>query len=337
MKDVERTPENAVVWDSIKGQALFLRANAFLRGAGIWALAYDSSANTDLGLPLRLSSDFNLPSSRSTVAATYAQILSDVQSAIRLLPNTAIHPYRSCKPAAYGLTAKTLLAMRSYNGARSYADSCLQLYNTLIDFNTYSAAVTYPITQFNKEVIYDTYAGGIGTQPLAVTSAKVDTTLYRSYAANDLRKSLYFLANTDGSMRFRGSFHGTANIFDGIAVDEVYLIRAECYARASNTNLAMSDLNTVLLKRWKTGTFVPFTATSPADALGQILVERQKELILRGTRWTDIKRLNKEGAGITLKRMLNGQVFTLPPNDLRYAMPIPEDIIALTGMTQNPR
>ncbi|HBI87240.1 MAG TPA: RagB/SusD family nutrient uptake outer membrane protein, partial [Sphingobacterium sp.] len=47
--------------------------------------------------------------------------------------------------------------------------------------------------------------------------------------------------------------------------------------------------------------------------------------------------LNKEGAGITLQRKLNGQTYTLHPGDQRFALPIPEDIIALTGMPQNPR
>ena len=51
----------------------------------------------------------------------------------------------------------------------------------------------------------------------------------------------------------------------------------------------------------------------------------------------DIKRLNKDGAGITLKRVINGETFLLPPNDPRYAVAIPEDVIATTGMQQNPR
>lgn len=51
----------------------------------------------------------------------------------------------------------------------------------------------------------------------------------------------------------------------------------------------------------------------------------------------DIKRLNKEGANITLTRTLNNSVYELLPNDLRSALPIPEDIISLSGMEQNRR
>lgn len=99
----------------------------------------------------------------------------------------------------------------------------------------------------------------------------------------------------------------------------------------------MNDLNYLLIKRWKKGTYVPLTATDATDAVSKILAERRKELLFRGLRWMDIKRLNKDGAGITLKRVINGETFLLPPNDPRYAVAIPEDVIATTGMQQNPR
>lgn len=42
INNVPRTTANGIRWDNIKGQAHFLRAYAFLKAAGIWALAYDS-------------------------------------------------------------------------------------------------------------------------------------------------------------------------------------------------------------------------------------------------------------------------------------------------------
>lgn len=336
---IERTSANAVQWDSIKGQALFLRGYIYFKAASIWAHAYDPvNSNTDLGLPLRLTSNFNESSVRSSVTQTYDQIIADTKNSIRLLPKTQVHPYRSNQPAAYALMSKTMLSMRQYDKAGLYADSCLQNYNTLVDYNTYSPTVTYPITQFNKEVIYDTSVGGFGSSPVDPYYARVDPALYNSYNANDLRKTLFFMDMGDGSYSFRGTYEGAGyNLFNGIATDEVYLIRAECEARANSTTAAMSDLNTLLVKRWKTGTFVPVTATSVTDALAKILTERKKELFMRGTRWIDIKRLNKEGAGINLQRDVNGKIFTLPANDLRFALPLPNDIVSLSGMQQNPR
>jgi len=56
---------------------------------------------------------------------------------------------------------------------------------------------------------------------------------------------------------------------------------------------------------------------------------------MRTLRYTDLKRLNKEGANITLTRFIKGQTYTLLPNDPRYALPIPDDVIQVSGMPQN--
>jgi len=338
MIKVERNKGNAANWDNIKGQALFLRAHSFYKAATIWSLAYDQGSSTsDLGIPLRLNSNFNEPSIRSSVEQTYSQIIKDLKAAVPLLNTTPVHVLRSSKQAAYGLLARTYLAMRRYDAALLYADSCLQLKNTLLDYNALDTTSAYPINQFNTEVIYDATVGGYDSGIIGDTQAKIDSVLYAGYSLNDLRRSIFFTNNGDGSHYFKGSYEGTFSQFNGLATDEVYLIRAECNARLGDVDKAMSDLNTLLEKRYKSGTFVPLSASNANVALGKILLERHKELVMRGSRWMDIKRFNKEGAGLTLSRVLNGKVFTLPANDLRFALPLPNDVIALSGMPQNPR
>ncbi|WP_286834445.1 RagB/SusD family nutrient uptake outer membrane protein [Sphingobacterium sp. UBA7038] len=170
------------------------------------------------------------------------------------------------------------------------------------------------------------------------TRAKVDSILYGLYHSDDLRKVAFFKSNNNGTYGFKGSYEGSASLFDGITTAEILLIRSECYARSGKVELALSDLNHLMLNRWNNRkTFIPVETDSQKKALEIILLERRKELLMRGLRWMDIKRLNKEGAGITLQRKLNGQTYTLHPGDQRFALPIPEDIIALTGMPQNPR
>ena len=73
------------------------------------------------------------------------------------------------------------------------------------------------------------------------------------------------------------------------------------------------------------------------DALQKIRDERRKELLMRGLRWADLKRYNRDGANVSLTRVVNGVTYVLPPNDPRYAIVIPEDIIKMTGMPQNER
>jgi CubicO group peptidase (beta-lactamase class C family) len=96
-------------------------------------------------------------------------------------------------------------------------------------------------------------------------------------------------------------------------------------------------LDKLLFNRFKTGTYVPKTLSGQAEALSLVLNERRKELVMRGLRWMDLKRLNAEGRNIMVSRTINGQVVSLNPNDNRYAFPIPEDVIQLTGMPQNER
>lgn len=329
-----RTTENQADWDNVKGQALFLRAKSFLQVAWIWSLAYDSvTAATDLGIPLRLTADFNIATTRSSVQHTYDQIIHDIKEAISLLPNTPLQVMRSAKPAALALLARAYLSMRAYDSCAKYADECLLLNNSLLDFNTLNASASYPVSQFNTEVIYESMYPN--PAPLTAARAKMDTILYQAYATNDLRKTIFFRAGS-GSISFKGSYEGGANKFSGIATDEVYLMRAECFAREGKVTEALNDLNTLMKTRWnKQVTYIPFMATGQRECLTLILNERRKELVMRGLRWMDIKRLNKEGANITLTRVINGQSYTLLPNDLRYALPIPEDIIQITGIQQN--
>jgi hypothetical protein len=334
IEKIERNEGNSTEWDNIKGQALMVRAKGFMQAVNLWSPAYDpATANTDMGIPLRLSTDFSETSVRPSVQETYDQVIQDFKASIPLLPNRGIHQIRACKAAAYAFLARTYLSMRNYPKAGLYADSSLQVNSSLLNYNSLNPAASFPIPAFNTEINFYT---GFYALPLNVSNAKVDTILYRSYAANDCRKTVFFSTNADGSIAFKGTYIAATGNFGGITSDEVYLMRAESFARAGNTVAALADLNTLLAKRYN-ATFVPITASDANDALNKILLERRKELLFRGLRWMDIKRLNKEGAGIIQKRIVNNQTYILSPNDLRYALPIPEYVINISGMPQNPR
>ena len=130
---------------------------------------------------------------------------------------------------------------------------------------------------------------------------------------------------------------GSQPVFSGIAIDEQLLIRAECNARLSNKQKALDDINTLLVKRYRNGTYVPYAISNVPSVLDLVLRERRKELLMRSLRWTDLKRLNVLGAGIDLVRTVNGQTYKLNSNSPRYALEIPVDIIALSNIPQNIR
>jgi tetratricopeptide (TPR) repeat protein len=323
--------------NNLKGEAFFYRANAFFNIAQEFAPMYDSAtAATDPGIPLRLTSDINAGSVRATVKQTYDQLIGDLLKAVDLLPAALpmANRNRPSKAAAYALLARVYLSMRAYDKAGPAADGGLQVYNALIDYNTVTAS-TLPFKNSNAEAIFQsTFVTSVTVTAALIGTAYIDSTLYRSYDANDLRKTIFF---TGTPATLRGGYAGSLFTFSGLAVDELYMIRAECAARAGNTLPAMNDVNAVLVKRFKTGTFVALTAANAQNALAQVLIERRKELLMRGVRWTDLRRLNKEGNNITLKRILNGVTYTLAPNSPLYVLPIPPDVIALSGIAQNAR
>lgn len=336
----QRTPANAAAWDNVKGSALFFRAYYFLQLAWVYAKAYDpASSDTDPGIVLRLSSDFNDPSVRASVADTYQQILADARHSIALLPDQPLHVFRPSKAAAYGLLARTYLSMRNYDSAYKYAGDCLEIKSELMDYNgddeVGNITANYPFKKFNKETIFYVEMGtGTVYTIMSPSRARVDTTFYDQYGADDLRKQAFFLLSS-GYHRFKGSYsHGTIP-FTGLATNEILLIRSECAARTGLTAPALADLNRLLANRYNKETFTPLAISNPDSLLTKILAERRKELYYRGVRWSDIKRLNKEGHHIVLSRLVDGQWYHLQPNAGYYALPIPVDVIEQTGIEQN--
>ncbi|MEO5990294.1 MAG: RagB/SusD family nutrient uptake outer membrane protein [Ferruginibacter sp.] len=339
LEKVPQTSDNLEEWKQVKGEALFFRAYAFYQLAQYFAIPYDkSTADQNQGIPLRLTSDVNIKTVRAGLQQTYDQIIKDYKEASQLLPVISQHVSLPSRTAAYAALSRTFLTMGSYSLAENFADSSLRLYNTLIDYNTLDSNSQTPFTMFNQEVIFP--SRNLGSGMLTISNWNVDSVLYQSYGPNDLRKSLFYESNGPNTLGFKGNYDGTSdgNFFNGIAVDEVYLIRAESKARLGDMEGAMNDLNTLLVTRWKNGTYIPYVAATANDALLIILNERRKELVLRGLRWFDLRRLNKDAATAkTLTRILNGLAYKLPPNDPRYTFYIPPQVIETTGITQNKR
>lgn len=330
--------DDPLMYNQIKGSALFFRGYAFYQVAKLFCAPYSLSATNDgLGIPLRLKSDINLPSTRATIAATYKQILDDLSASVPLLPSAVAYKTRPDKTAAYAMLSKVYLVMQDYAHSLLFADSAiLQPTNHLMDFNDLDTLASYPIAQYNDEVIFQTtlnYARNLSSSRI-----NIDSTLFNSYSDNDIRKAGWFTVKS-GRLIFKGNYNGSSPYyFSGLGLDEVYLNLAECLARTGEVQRSMDILNDFLVKRYRAGTFSPLTASGADDAIQLILQERRKELLFRGTRWSDLRRLNLDpSTAKTLYRVLNGTTYELPPNSPNYVFAIEDNVIKLTGMAQNPR
>jgi len=321
-------------FNNAQGSAFFFRGFAYFQLTQIFTKPYydDGTAAADpLGLPLRKTTDIEEKFTRDSLLNTYNQIINDLSAAIPLLPNIPASITRPSRAAAYSMLARVYLSMRKYANALLYADSCLQIKHTLMDYNDAIPGGALPFTRTNPEVILGAAMSSSG--PCAISRSFTDSLLLASYQSNDKRKTLFF-----NKGRFIGVYDEDGYTFCGLATDEMYLTRAECYARTGNIDAAMNDLDSLMIKRMSTGAFTPYTATDANDALQQILQERRKELLYRGLRWTDLRRLNLDAStATTLTRTVAGTIYTLPPNDPRYVYQIPAEVITfnMPNMQQN--
>ncbi|SDE94691.1 RagB/SusD domain-containing protein [Mucilaginibacter pineti] len=326
-------------WSNVKGSALFFRAFNFYQLAQLFCKPYSASADADPGIPLRLDPDINLKTGRANVAATYAQIISDLNEASSLLPVSPVNLFRPSKPAVYALMAKTYLQMGQYEKAEQYASLSLALKGSLINYNSLSTSAdyTFPLWgQGNPEVLL--MCNMLNIAVVTTTRFNASPELLGLYASNDLRRKILYKTDTDGRILFKGSYAGLLAFFTGLSVDETLLIRAECYLRAGRIDETLADLNFLLKNRITTAGFQPLTVRDSAILISRIVEERRKELALRGVRWEDLRRYNKEPALAKIQtRLLKGTTYQLLPNVLKYVWPIPQNAIETGGYEQNPR
>ena len=325
----------------IKGSALFLRAFAHYQLIQVFCMPYNpGTAKQTLGIVLKLSSDLKEKIMRSNMEDSYASLIKDLSQAAELLPAVREYKTQPNKAACYHLLARLYLIMGENEKAEDYANRALAIDATLIDYNSLNAASANPFALFNAEVIFQAFGSSRGGIFIA-NIARVNPALYQSYGDKDLRKYLFFSKNANGSYAFKGDYSGrnNGNLFAGLAIDELYLIKAETEVRQGRFEDGLKTLNTLLIKRFKTGGFIPLVANNREDALDTVLMERRKELLFRtNIRFADIKRLSLDAEhAVVVERKIGAGIYTLAVGDLRYANLIPLNTVNLSGVIQNDR
>jgi hypothetical protein len=187
----------------------------------------------------------------------------------------------------------------------------------------------------SDEVVWSvTFEAGQGQPGVLVYFPQVDAssyapnpTLLASYSNADIRLYSYFaffgrdifikylakeaqLDNPDGVVNFKAFRTG-----------EMYLIRAEAYARkgAATEALGLLDLNTLRAARIAGYTNVTLSGVALANA---IQTERRKELIGEGHRFFDLKRTTRQ-----INRPDCTGTCTLGPSRREWTWPIPQSEI----------
>ncbi|TDQ79751.1 SusD-like starch-binding protein associating with outer membrane [Sphingobacterium yanglingense] len=328
--------DDIALFNEIKGTALFFRALAFYNLIQTFCIPYDvETAGRDAGIILRLSPDLERKDGRANLKESYDQVFADLDEALTLLPVQSSVVTRPSKAAVHALLARINLAIHRFEPAHDHAVAALKIGPALTDFNTLTPTISVISTKPLEECLFVTSL--VGTTFTSRRNAIISDQLYGMYEVNDLRRSKYFNIETN-SLRFRGTYDIRGQKFSGLAMDEIYLIAAECLARRGDTDEACSYLNQLLRKRYQTNTYVDFLSSDKEEVVSKILEERRKELVFRGIRYTDIKRYNKyDKKNIIIKRNIDGIEYILEPNSNRYVFPIPTIEIELNNIPQNLR
>nr|WP_288808014.1 RagB/SusD family nutrient uptake outer membrane protein [uncultured Sphingobacterium sp.] len=330
---------------NILAQAKVHRALNYFNLVNSYAKQYStSSANTDLGVPLLTSPDLYVKLDRKPIEAVYKQIIEDLNSAIPDLPEQANFNTLASRPAAEGILARVYLQMRDYGKALQYAELVLaRPQYKLIDLRQYKAVPnSYPNVLDDTEEIF------IKSLRNIAPTLSLNPELLALFEPGDLRATLF---TVDGSAFPWAPFQGkaynkhriilaNAKITNGPTLPEMMLIKAEALARDNGRFAeAVAVLNSLRSKRFEDSAYKPLQITDQQAILKLVINERRKELMGKGLRWFDQKRLAAEPGFVnTQTRTYKGESFTLAPNSNRYVMPIASKYIVLNPeIVQNPR
>jgi hypothetical protein len=289
-----------------------------LTGEGyfIRALAYFDLARTWGGVPITLiptttaTQKSNI--ARSTLAQTYAQVLSDLNAADSLtsLPTTQ-NPVRANRETVWALKARYYLYQNDYVNAEAYATKVIgdqTNYQLLTPFSSWFQPASAVAT---KESVFElsynaTYQNGSranwqppslgGTRQWAPTDSLV-ALLNNSQIGGGRSALLGVVTATNtwyGNLFYRSPATDPSYI---IRIAEVYLIRAEARAQQNELSGALADLDAI-----RTRANLPnSTAVSQGDILLAIEQENRFEFALEPHRWFDLVRTGRAAAvlGVT--------------------------------------
>lgn len=311
---------------SVLGEALLIRADAYFNLLTIYAKAYNpATAATDLGLPMVVKTDVtDKAPARSTLQATLDDIINNTVKAITDLPVNNLNRYRGTKAAAQGFLSRVYLYIGDYPNAAKYANLAIQASHRLIDYNAITSRTGIPVSDLNPEVLWQRACNDYSVPTFMLYSDDLKSYFDFTLPAKKIDLRATYLTGKNAKGIYRSSPPGRANF--GVTFPELYLNLAEVAARENNIPKAIELVDKIRKVRIFKDVYVASTAATPEAALTLVLKERRMELAYGGLRWSDMKRLDKEGRMPPVQRInrTTGEFLgTLQPHSKQYTFQIP--------------
>jgi starch-binding outer membrane protein, SusD/RagB family len=306
--------------DYLLGENYFLRAMAYFDLLRLFAKPY-SHGTENKGVILRLKSTDpdNMP--RATVGECYAQVAADLEKAATLMGTGSSRgvAYGS-KEAAWALLSRLYLYMEENDKAIEFASKVIDspLFSLEPKENYLNSFWNTP--QSNESIFIilhllqdDRGAGSIGsmylTDGIGWGEVYVSDPLRELLAAHpeDVRNDLIVpqfkpdgvtVETRNGIPKYFITKHSyqdgvvTLNSPHVIRLAEMYLNRAEAYAKNGDTQLALDDINVIRTRAGLEGDalYTLDNLQGETTVLGAVLQERRLELAYEGHRSIDVAR-----------------------------------------------
>lgn len=333
--------------DAVRGQLLGMRALGHFSILQSFAKNYDPAER--LGVAIVLESNPLERTGRSTMAESVAAIEKDLADAKALMPAVTPASFRDTvlnrvNIAAY--QARIALWKRDYTAAITFATEVINsnvkplvsgtdFQNIWIDVETGPSGLDE--TLFRIRFLTSAALGGLWTTTGNLTYISPSDKLVNSFDPDDIRLETFI--GTSGSTNYVNKYFvsnrgGRIVDLKAIRIAEMYLIRAEAYARQASPNIAAGAADLNFLRSMRIDGYVDETFSTAQELANAVLEERFKELCFEGHRFFDLKRNN-----LPVQRNASDaspEWQTLPASSYRFVFPIPQAaILANPNMEQN--
>ncbi|RAV30224.1 RagB/SusD family nutrient uptake outer membrane protein [Sinomicrobium soli] len=311
--------------ETIAGQAYFLRALYYHNLSRIYG--YDPKSRIDEvdygSVPLLvepvLGTDQVTYPSRADIEQIYELIYDDLEMAFNLLEGKTVDgsdpEYYGSAAAAASLFSRVALYNEDFERVITEADKALELSGgRFMGHDNYIAGwrqmklpesifeVVFHLGDHSNPVNESLRVTFTSRQTLSSTSFSnrgnvvVGDELYELYPADDVRRGLFMNglgrnANRTEITKFLSRSAINHDNVPVIRVSEVYLNRAEAYARSGMDEQARQDVNRI---RERAGLNPVPETLSGQGLIDEILLQRRLELAFEGHRFFDLKRLGMD-------------------------------------------
>ncbi len=337
--------------NGLEGQARALRAFYYFFTVNVYA--YTPTAVIESldrgGIPILEKGVVSLPdidftTGRASIQEVYALIKSDLETAIGLLENgTSNNNTFIDRAAAQALLSRVNLYNGDWQDVVDFATDAIESGQaSLSSYDTYGTDWEQAFHPESFFTIFFAEAQNVGVNVSIAATYSPESGGFGDYvpnqtflsllSENDARRQLLLDTDGDGLDEYRKMTSDAGRTFldhvPVIRMSELYLNRAEAYARMGMTAEAIADLD--LLRERSLGADFVATTASGDQLIEAILLERRLELAFEGHRWFDLKRV---GSAID-KRDVGG--LFIPFDDPRILAPIPAGDIAInSNLVQN--